>query len=454
MQYAVIGLNHKTASVAVREQLALGGDRLEAALEACRASEAIAEAVVLSTCNRVELYTVSRRPGQLMSAVQKVLCDVSGIPHREAERFTSHLYDHRDLDALRHMFRVASSLDSMVIGESQIMGQLKEAFATATEEQTVGRYLGRAMTRAFAVAKRVRTETRINEGGVSVSFVASQLAGKIFSDLHNRSVLLVGAGEMAELAAKNLAASGASRIAVANRSIGRAEALAGRLGGVAHPLEALPELLINSDIVISSTGASRPILHRSALAKIVRARQYRPLFIIDIAVPRDVEPSAGELDGVFLYDVDDLQEVAAANMAARRREARVAEKLVEEEVARFVGWLEEADVVPTIVALRQQFTAVKDAELERFFSGKLGHLDARDQQAVQALTHSIINKLLHPPTVNLKRCARNDAMGREAVESLQALFELSVAEQPEDNEQQQEPAAAPRVALTAQPKPT
>ncbi|MEL6180648.1 MAG: glutamyl-tRNA reductase, partial [Myxococcota bacterium] len=421
MQYAVIGLNHKTAPVAVREQLALGSDRLQAALEACRRSEVLSETVVLSTCNRVELYTVSRRPGQVMSTVLNLLCEVCQIAPRDAERFKRHLYDHRDRDALRHLFRVASSLDSMVIGESQIMGQLKDAFAAAHESRTVGRYLGRAMTRAFGVGKRVRTETRVGEGGISVSYVAAQLAGKIFSDLRNRSVLLVGAGDMAEDAAKNLAANGASRIAVANRTIGKAEALAGRLGGVAHPLEAVTELLINSDIVIYSTSAERPILHRSTLAKIVRARQYRPLFIIDIAVPRDVEPAAGELDGIYLYDVDDLREVATANEAARRREAQVAEKLVAEEVDRFIGWLDEADVVPTIVALREQFTAVKNTELERFLGTKLNHLAERDQKAVQALAHSIINKLLHPPTVNLKRCARNDVMGREAVDALQML---------------------------------
>ncbi len=426
MNYLVLGLNHRTASVSIREQLALGEARLGEALASVVGNEDLREAVILSTCNRVEIYASARHPARALPAAWGILERVCDLGERSFDRFRPHLYELRDEAAVKHLFRVASSLDSMVVGEPQILGQLKTAYAAASEAGAVGQYLGRGMTRAFSAAKRVRTETKIAESGVSVSYVAAQLAQKIFGSLAGKSVLLVGAGEMAELAARHLSAQGATRTTIANRSLDRAQALAATLGGTARPLEALPELLIEADIVITSTGAREPILHRKSLAGIMRARKYRPLFLIDIAVPRDVEPSAGELDNVYLYDVDDLEQVVAANLATRQKEAQVAEAIVQEEVASFMRWVDQSNVTPTITAMRQKAVEIKDAELERTL-GKLEHLSERDRQLIAQMAHSLTNKLLHSPTVMLKRKASEGIATRDVVELIHDLFELPEA---------------------------
>jgi glutamyl-tRNA reductase len=428
MEYGVVGLSHRTAEVAIREKLALGGDRLTRALSRLKTSPDIPEAVVLSTCNRVEFYTVATAPAGAVQSIWSIVEEVCALDRGSYDRFRPHLYDLRGDDALRHLFRVAASLDSMVVGEPQILGQLKEAYRTAGEASTVGRYLGRGMERAFSAAKRVRTETEIGSSNVSVASVAAQLAGRIFGSLRGKQVLLVGAGEMAEQAARHIASHGALAPTIANRSIERAKKLADSLGGTARQLEALPELLLTADIVITSTGATEPILNRASLAGIMRARKYRSLFLIDIAVPRDVDPAAGELDNVYLYDVDDLEQVVASNLRVRGQEAELAESIVRDELANFSKWLQSADVAPTIVELRGTVIGLKDAELEKALA-KLGHLDERDRKVVQALAHGLVNKVLHAPTMALKNRARSGQANRELLSHARELFGLPPEEE-------------------------
>lgn len=423
MRYAIVGLNHRSAAVSIREQLALNEDRLQEALTRAANSGEIPEAVILSTCNRVEFYTAAHQPAHAMGALWRIVEEVCDLGRGSWGKFRPYLYDFQNDEAIRHLFRVAASLDSMVLGEPQILGQLKDAYQTALEHSAVGRYLGRGMERAFSTAKRVRTMTRIGASGVSVSYVAVQLAEKIFGTLKDKSVLLVGAGDMAELAARHLITHGATRPVIANRSLPRAQTLAESLGGTARTLEALPELLIAADIVITSTGATRPILQRSTLAGIMRARKYKPLFLIDIAVPRDVEAAAGDLDNVYLYDIDDLEKIVASNLEERRREAEQAESIVMHEVERFRRWYEEADILPTVMALREHHHQIKDRELERALA-RLGHLSERDQLVVRKLAHALTNKMLHAPTVNLKAMASEGAATQEVVDVVHALHAL------------------------------
>jgi len=438
MEIAVLGVNHRTAPIAIRERLALGGGRLKLALDTLQGSGAITETVILSTCNRVEIYVAAPEAGAAEEAVLAMFEQVCGLGKGSRGEFGRHIYRLWGTDAIKHLFRVASSLDSMVLGEPQILGQLKTAYGEAVEHKTVGHMLNRAMHRAFNAAKRVRTETQVGEGGISVAYVAAQLAGKIFGTLEGKRVLLVGAGEMAELAAKHLAQGGTRSIEIANRSLARAQALADQLDGVAFPLEELYHLLERADIVITSTGSPRPILRRRSLQTVMRARKYRPLFLIDIAVPRDIEPSCTELDNVYLYDVDDLQQVVSDNMAGRQREADAAAAIVGFEVERFAHWLEEADVVPTIVALRQQFYSVKDDEVDKAMR-RLSHLSERDQKLVRAMAHALTNKLLHMPTTHIKRFAQEGMASSATLELVHDMFGLTVEPQAPAREEGEAP---------------
>ncbi len=423
MNYAIVGLNHRSAAVSIREQLAINETRLQEALTRAAHSQEIHEAVILSTCNRVEFYTASTNPARAMTALWNIIEEICDLESGSWQKFRPYLYDFQGDDAIKHLFRVASSLDSMVLGEPQILGQLKTAYQLALKHSAVGRYLGRGMERAFSTAKRVRTQTRLGASGVSVSYVAVQLAEKIFGSLKDKSVLLVGAGDMAELAARHLITHGATRPVIANRSLNRAQVLADALGGSARTLEALPELLISADIVITSTGATRPILQRNTLAGIMRARKYRNLFLIDIAVPRDIDTSAGDLDNVYLYDIDDLEQIVASNLEGRRREADQAENIVLHEVNRFKRWYEEADIVPTVVAMRNSVHDTRELELERALS-KLGHLSERDLKVVRKLAHNLTNKFLHTPTTTLKRRASQGMATQEVVDVVHELFAL------------------------------
>jgi len=397
----VVGLSHRTAPLEVREALAFPREALPQALERLRAEVGLAEAMVLSTCNRVEVY--GRAAAPLAPAVASFLADYHRRPAAELDPF---LYRLEGEEAVRHAFRVAASLDSMVLGEPQILGQVKEAYQIAEKAGSLGAVLNALRNRSISAAKRARTETGIGENAVSISYVAVELARKIFGELKDRSVLLVGAGKMSELAARHLVRGGAQATVLGGRTFQRAEQLAAALGGKAAPFESLRAELARADIVISGTGAPGIVVQREDVQAACSGRRQRPLFLIDIAVPRDIDPRAADLPGVFLYDLDDLRSVAEANLRERRKEAAAAETLVEGEVLEFLEWRRSLEVVPLLVELRQRADEIRRAEVEKARK-RLGPLTPEQEQALEAVTTAIVNKLLHPPTVHLKEMAGN-----------------------------------------------
>jgi glutamyl-tRNA reductase len=362
MPLFVAGLSHKNAPVALREQLAVEEDKLRELLLDLQGGDALREVVVLSTCNRVEVYGVAEAPGEARAVAFRHLCRQRGVELSAVEAL---LYTHLDADAVQHAFRVAASLDSMMVGEPQILGQVKDAFALAQACQTVGPQLHPLFSQAFSVAKRVRTETEVARHAVSVSFAAVELAKKIFDGLSRRAVLLVGAGKMSELAAKHLVEQGAFPIYVTNRTWARAQDLARALAGTAVPWEELTTALAAVDIVVTSTGATEPVITHGMVTRVMHGRRGRPLFFIDIAVPRDVEPGVDALDDVYRYDIDDLKQVVDANLRERAREAQRAEALVEREVGKFLTRQSDVEVVPTIVSLRGRLEEIRLAEVRK-----------------------------------------------------------------------------------------
>lgn len=413
--FVVVGLNHRTAPVEARERLAVPPDGLEDAVRAVLSLDGVREAVVVATCNRVELYATGDEADAVASALRLHLLARGGGGVS--------LYEHRGEDAVRHAFRVCSSLDSLVVGEPQILGQVKEAVAAARAAGALRGRLGRVMARAFQTAKRVRTDTGIAAGQVSVASVAVDLARGIFGDLVGRKVLVVGAGKMALGAARTLARAGASLL-IANRSFDRAEALAREYGATAHPLTDLGMLLQHADVVVCSTGASGYLLTRHDVATAMKARRGRGLFLIDIAVPRNVEPAAGDLDSVFLYNVDDLERAVAEGGHGRSAASTEAERLITEELSAFRAEEQaQRSAGPTIVALRRRFQEAATAEMERSFGGRLRHLAEGDRAAVEAMLDALTNKLLHTPTVTL-RAAAGSAEGDEVMRATRALFAL------------------------------
>jgi len=424
MELIVVGLSHRTAPLPVRERLAVSGDRLPDELRSVERPAPTDEGLLISTCNRVELYTATSDARAAVAAARLYFAS------RGEADVDDYLYAFRGGDAVRHAFRVTASLDSMVVGEPQILGQVKQAYAAAETAGTLGTLLGRCFDRAFAAAKRVRSETGIAAGAVSVSSIAVDLAKKIFSRLDGRHVLLLGAGEMGEAAAKSLANQG-SHLVVVNRSPKKAEALAAEYGGRARPYDQLTAELVRADVVITSTSSPRFVITRDVLDPVVRARKGRPLFLVDIAVPRDVDPRVSNVENVFLYDVDDLQKVAGANLAARRREAEAAEGIVGEEVAQFERWRRSLSLAPTIAGLRGRFHAVVRSELERTLP-RLPELDGKQHKALEAMTDAIVKKLLHHPVMELKQRA-DEPEGARLVDAAQLLFGLApVAEAPSD----------------------
>lgn len=405
MTLAVIGVNHKTAPIELRERLAIGRDALPEVTRALAGVPGVLECLVVSTCNRVEI----------LAAVDAAGADLAGFLHRqfgvEAAELAPHLYEHRDRQAVRHLFRVASSLDSMVVGEPQILGQVKDAFTVARECGTVSAQLEILLQSAFAAAKRVRTETEIGSHSVSIASVAVELAQKIFGSLSGHTVFLVGAGKMSELAARSLVQQGAGRILVANRTLERAEDFARRFHGRVVPFEQLHGSASQADIVITSTGASHPIFLREHGQAFLHRRRNRPMIFIDIAVPRDVDPAMNKLEGIFVYDIDDLQAVAAAHLAERGRVAHDAEELIAAEVERFQVRQRTVNAAPAIVALQRQAEEIRQAELRRMQS-RLGSLSAEQLAAVEALTHGLVNKFLHQPMHALKQAARENDSAR------------------------------------------
>ncbi|GAB4388871.1 MAG: glutamyl-tRNA reductase [Thermodesulfovibrionales bacterium] len=398
MNILVVGLNHKSAEVEVREKLAFEGAKLESGLVGLKGLPQVLEAVVLSTCNRVEIYSNVKDPGKAAEEIKAFISEFHGIRSGLLE---GALYFHQGPAAVRHALRVASSLDSMVVGEPQILGQLKDAFDFALQKKATGVLLNKLMKKAISVAKRVRTETRIAENAVSISFAAVELARKIFTDLADKSVMLLGAGEMAELAAKHLISNGVREIMVANRTYERGCALAEEMGGRAVEFERFLHEMVQADIVICSTGAPTYVVGKAQMHGVMKERKQKPVFVIDISVPRNIDPEINDMPNVYLYDVDDLQGVVDSNVLERRKEAEKAEAIIDDEIESFLRWQSSLDSVPTIVALRDRAEAIKREELEKF-SNKLPELDEKQRKLVEQLASSIVNKLIHPPTAALK----------------------------------------------------
>ncbi len=397
MNITVIGLNHKTADVDIREKLAFNGQKLEEGLERLMRIPDVKEAIILSTCNRVELYLNLKD----IEASEKVMDFLSEFHSVEKEILRKVLYIKHHSDAIRHVFTVSSSLDSMVVGEPQILGQVKDAFEFALKKKTTDIILNTLMKKSISVAKRIRTETSIAENAVSISYAAVELAKKIFENLSEKSFMLLGAGEMAELAAKHLISSGVKSVTVANRTYERGCELAREFRGKAIRFEDFLNELTHTDIVICSTGASRYVLTKNDMQRVMKERRNKPVFLIDISVPRNIDPSINELDNVYLYDIDDLQGVVDSNLKERKKEAEKAMTIIDEEVEKFNNWLSSLDSVPVIVALRNRAEAIKNDELTSFFN-RFPELNERQKKAVEQLASTIVNKLIHPPTVALK----------------------------------------------------
>ncbi len=419
MKLWITGLNHRTAPVEVRECLAFDAHSLGEALTDLVRRPGISEGLILSTCNRVEVAVTSLDGEDPRPIVEQFLAARRGV---DAAWLAPYLYHLADAEAIRHLFRVASSLDSMVVGEPQILGQLKAAYAAAKAHGALGGWMEAILTRAFSVAKRVRTETGIGENPVSISSTAVELARQIFGSLAERRVMVVGAGKMAELAVRHLRSAGVSRIYVTNRTLERARAMAEAFEGVVVEydrfLDALPEM----DIVLTSSGAPFYLLRKDHMRRVLEARRNRPVFVIDIAVPRNVDPAVNDLDNVFLYDIDDLQRVAEANMGERRRRAEMAERIIAEEVERMVARLRAREVTPTIVELQERMEQIRQGELARFRS-RLGPLSPEQRDAVEALTRSILAKLAHGPITELRRQA-GQPEGLQTIEVIRRIFRL------------------------------
>ncbi len=388
--FVCIGISHKQAPIQVREQLSVPADTLQARLHQLKALPGIQETLLLSTCNRLEIWAAA----DTSNAGADLLASLGPIA-------APHAFIHKDDAALRHLFRVASSLDSMVVGEAQILGQVKEAAAHATEAGVFGKQLNRALARATTAARRVRTETSIARGAVSVSSVAIELAAKVLGDLTGKIPLLLGAGEMALLAARELRGVGAKDFLVANRSLERAEEMVKETGGRAVPLSELDSLLERADVVICSTGAREPIITKEQMAKVVKARRFRPIFFVDLSLPRNVEPHVNDLDGCYVYDLDDLEHVANQNRDLRRGEVDKAEVIVEEELKALLAELKERTGAPALARLRGKAQEIADAEVERLLA-QLGPLNEKQQRSVKAMASAMVNKLLHTPTAKLR----------------------------------------------------
>ena len=409
MTLALIGVNHKTAPIELRERIAISRDELPETTRALGEMPGVSECMIVSTCNRVEL----------LASLDSSSTDLLEFLHQRfgiaPTELAPHIYEHRDQEAVRHLFRMAASLDSMVVGEPQILGQVKEAFAVAKTAGTISGQLEHLLQSAFAAAKKARSETGIGSNSVSIASVAVDMARKIFGSLQGRTVFLVGAGKMSELAARHLIQQGAGSILVTNRTYERARRMAEEFEGAITPqvvaFEQLYETAASADIVISSTGAPHHIFRPEHGHSFLQKRRNRPMFFIDIAVPRDVDPAMNKLDGIFVYDIDDLQQVAASHMEERSRQAVDAESLIEAEVERFHARQRTVNVAPAIVALQRKAEEIRQAEIQRLHS-RLGVLSAEQLAAVEALTRGLVNKFLHPPMQALKQAAREGDSAR------------------------------------------
>jgi glutamyl-tRNA reductase len=425
MHLLLVGISHRTAPVDVRERVDFHARGVAVALSALAGRGSTREAAIVSTCNRAELYAACDDVAKTRQDLTTFVSEFNGVPHPHV---APHVYDLSDVDAARHLFRVAAGLDSLVVGEPQILGQVKEAFSAATESQTAGPVLNRLFHSSFAVGKRVRTETGLGSGAVSIGYAAVALAKKIFGDLAGRSVLVIGAGEMGKVTAMHMKSQGVQHVTIISRTMAHAARTAEAIGGAsAATWDDMDTALSACDVVISATGAASPILTKAHIEGVMRPRRSRPLFIIDIAVPRDVEPEAGEIEQVFLYNVDDLQATVRENLARRASEVERAEAIVAEEVKKFAAWFRSRGAIPTVVALRQRFEAIRRAELERL-EFKLAAMPAEARARVDEITHLIIEKLLLTPTEQLKAIGDADTIAAYT-EALTRLFSLGEASQ-------------------------
>ena len=420
MHIVVVGLSHKTAPVEIREKLAVPESRMGEALTRLCSYQGVREGILLSTCNRVEVYAVVDEIEAGYGRIQEFLADAH--LSLSSEQLTPHLYWHQGDRAISHLFRVASSLDSMIVGESQILGQIKDAFEAALTHKSTGIILNKVVKKAISVAKRVRTETKISEMAVSVSYAAVELAKKIFSDLSEKTVLLVGAGEMAKLAARHFIASGVRHVRVTTRNPQHGLELAERFGGTAVPFEQFREDMASADIVLVSTGAAHYLVSEDDVQRSVRQRKNRPMFLIDISVPRNIDPAVRHVDNAFLFDIDDLKARVEQNRGGRLQEAEKAERMVVDEVGVVRQWLQSLEVTPTIMALRTKADDIKRVEVEKTL-GRLANLSASERELVEAMASSIVNKLIHNTMVTLK-AEVNSSDGAAFVEAARRFFSL------------------------------
>lgn len=398
MNIIVVGLNHETAPVEVREKLAFDGEKLEGGLSRIGDLPMVSESVILSTCNRVEMYANVKDKEKATGEIKDFLTEFHEIKRDDLDKS---LYIYNGSTAVHHVFRVASSLNSMVLGEPQILGQVKDAFEFALSKKATGVVLNKLMKKAISVAKRVRTETKIAENAVSISYAAVELARKIFTDLSSSSFILLGAGDMAELAARHLMNNGVKEVVVANRTYERGIELAKEFSGRAIQFEDFHSELAHTDIVLCSTGAPEYVLYKNKMLEIMKQRKNKQVFIIDISVPRNIDPEINTIDNVYLYDVDDLQGVVDSNVHERQKEADKAEVIISDEVGTFLKWQSSLDTVPTVIALRNRAEEIKKLEIEKLFN-KMGDVNENDKKAIEYMAAAIVNKLIHPPTAALR----------------------------------------------------
>ena len=415
----LVGVNHKTTPVEIREKLAFTKGKIEESVDRLFNFPDIIEHTILSTCNRVEIYARANCQDSAIKAIKQFICDFHEVSPVELE---DHFYSYRNEEAVEHLFRVSSSLDSMILGEAQILGQVKDAYSLAKDLRSTGLVLNQLFEKAFSIAKKVREETGIAERSVSISSAAVELAQKIFDDLENRTVMLVGTGEMAELAAKHLISYGVKTVYVTSRTYDRAANLARTLNGSALDFEAFKNELHRADIVITSTSASNFIIKKEMVEKAIHERKNKPIFFIDIAVPRDIEPDINDLENIYLYDIDDLHVVVSANMKEREKEADNAMNLISQEVTKFNNWVGTLDAVPTIVEIRKKAENIRMQEIEKTLK-KISYLSEDDKKLLHQMSSSIVSKILHKPTIKLKQKTQSED-GHVYLKAIRHLFHL------------------------------
>ena len=415
----LVGVNHKTTPVEIREKLAFTKGKIEESVNHLFNFPDIIEHTILSTCNRVEIYARANSQDSAIKSIKQFICDFHQLSLVELE---DHFYSYSNKEAVEHLFRVSSSLDSMILGEAQILGQVKEAYSLARDLRSTGLVLNQLFEKAFSIAKKVREETGIAERSVSISSAAVELAQKIFDDLENHTVMLVGTGEMAELAAKHLISYGVKTIYVTSRTYERAANLARTLNGSALDFEAFKNELHRADIVITSTSAPNFIIKKEIVEKAIHERKNKPIFFIDIAVPRDIEPEVNDIENVYLYDIDDLHVVVSANIKEREKEAENAMNFISQEVTKFNNWVGALDAVPTIVEIRKKAENIRKQEIEKTLK-KISHLSEDEKQLLRQMSSSMINKILHKPTIKLKQKTQSED-GHVYLKAIRHLFHL------------------------------